>query len=99
MPSPYREPKGLYLLEAMSAGLPVVVPNHGALPDVVHATGGGLVAASAEPGAIADALFELWRDPQQAADFGRRGRAGVNRDFTVTRMAERVEAAYQEAVS
>ncbi len=99
VPSPYREPKGLYLLEAMSAGLPVVAPDHGALPDVVHATGGGLVAASAEPAAIADALLELWRDPQKAADLGRRGRASVSSDFTVTRMAERVEAVYREAVS
>ena len=99
VPSPYHEPKGLYLLEAMSAGLPVVAPAHGALPDVVHATGGGLVAASAEPAAIADALLELWRDPQKAADLGRRGRASVSSDFTVTRMAERVEAVYREAVS
>ena len=99
VPSPYREPKGLYLLEAMAAGLPVVAPAHGALPDVVHATGGGLLAASAEPAAIADALFELWLDPPKAADLGRRGRASVTRDFTVTRMAERVEAVYREAIS
>jgi glycosyltransferase involved in cell wall biosynthesis len=97
VPSPYREPKGLYLLEAMAAGLPVVAPSHGALPDVVHATGGGLLAASAEPAAIAETLFELWMDPKKAADLGRRGRASVSSDFTVTRMAERVEAVYREA--
>ncbi len=99
VPSPYREPKGLYLLEAMAAGVPVVAPAHGALPDLIHATGGGLVATSAEPAAIADALFELWMDPTRAADLGRRGRAKVTSDFTVIRMAERVEAVYREAVS
>jgi colanic acid biosynthesis glycosyl transferase WcaI len=76
-----------------------VAPAHGALPDLIHATGGGLVATSAEPAAIADALFELWMDPTRAADLGRRGRAKVTSDFTVIRMAERVEAVYREAVS
>jgi glycosyltransferase involved in cell wall biosynthesis len=98
VPSPYREPKGLYLLEAMAAGLPVVAPDHGALPAMLHATGGGLIAASAEPAAIADGLFELWRDPPKAADLGRRGRANVTSGFTVAGMAERVEAVYREAV-
>ena len=36
---------------------------------------------------------------RRRADLGRRGRASVSSDFTVTRMAERVEAVYREAVS
>jgi glycosyltransferase involved in cell wall biosynthesis len=96
--SPYREPKGLYLLEAMAAGVPVVAPNHGALPDLIEATGGGVLAASAEPGAVADALWELWQAPAHAAELGRLGRERVCADFTVSRMAERVEAVYQAAI-
>jgi glycosyltransferase involved in cell wall biosynthesis len=34
VPSPYREPKGLYLLEAMACGVPVVQPDHGAFPEI-----------------------------------------------------------------
>jgi glycosyltransferase involved in cell wall biosynthesis len=98
VPSPYREPKGLYLLEAMAAGVPVVAPNHGALPDLIEATGGGVLAASAEPGAVADALWELWQAPAHAAELGRLGRERVCADFTVSRMAERVEAVYQAAI-
>jgi glycosyltransferase involved in cell wall biosynthesis len=33
VPSGYHEPKGLYLLEAMASGIPVVQPNHGAFPE------------------------------------------------------------------
>ena len=46
VPSPYHEPKGLYLLEAMACGVPVVQPNHGAFPEIIERTGGGLLAQS-----------------------------------------------------
>src|SRR5262249_13068218 len=32
VPSNYREPKGLYVLESLAAGIPVVQPEHGAFP-------------------------------------------------------------------
>ena len=43
VPSGYHEPKGLYLLEAMACGVPVVQPNHGAFPEMIARTGGGLL--------------------------------------------------------
>ena len=36
VPSGYHEPKGLYLLEAMASGVPVVQPNHGAFPEMLR---------------------------------------------------------------
>ena len=44
VPSGYHEPKGLYLLEAMAAGVPVVQPNHGAFPEMLGRTGGGILS-------------------------------------------------------
>ena len=44
VPSPYHEPKGLYLLEAMACGVPVVQPNHGAFPELIARTGGGVLS-------------------------------------------------------
>ena len=99
VPSPYHEPKGLYLLEAMACGVPVVQPNHGAFPEMIQRTGGGLLAASDSGADIADALYDLWKDPARAAELGRRGAEGVRRHYTVTHMAERVLAIYQEAIS
>ena len=34
VPSPYAEPKGLYLLEALANGVPAVQPRHGAFPEM-----------------------------------------------------------------
>lgn len=99
VPSPYHEPKGLYLLEAMASGVPVVAPDHGALPELVAATGGGITAASASPDAIADALLRLWHDASAAAAHGARGFDAVRRDWTVERMAARMEDVYREVSS
>ena len=99
VPSPYHEPKGLYLLEAMACGVPVVQPNHGAFPEIIERTGGGLLAKSASGADVAGALYDLWEDPARAAEMGRRGADGVRRHYTVTHMAENVLRIYQEAVT
>ncbi len=43
VPTEYHEPKGIFVLEAWAAGLPVVQPAHGAFPEMLAATGGGRV--------------------------------------------------------
>ena len=99
VPSPYHEPKGLYLLEAMACGVPVVQPNHGAFPEMIERTGGGVLARSERGSDVADALYDLWRDPARAAELGRRGAEGVRRHYTVTQMAENVLKVYNEAAA
>jgi glycosyltransferase involved in cell wall biosynthesis len=97
VPSPYHEPKGLYLLEAMACAVPVVQPNHGAFPELLENTGGGLLSRSAAPADVADAIYELWNDPARARELGRRGAEGVRNHYTVTHMANAVLKAYQDA--
>ncbi|MCU0621806.1 MAG: glycosyltransferase family 4 protein [Gemmatimonadales bacterium] len=97
VPSPYHEPKGLYLLEAMAAGVPVVVPPHGAFPEIVRATGGGFGMRTGDADAVADALMSVWHHPDAAAACARNGYTAVRERFTLERMAECVEAVYGEA--
>ena len=98
VPSPYHEPKGLYLLEAMACGVPVAQPNHGAFPEIIERTGGGVLARSDSGADVADAIYDLWKDPTRAAEMGRRGADGVRRHYTVTHMAEKVLAIYREVI-
>jgi glycosyltransferase involved in cell wall biosynthesis len=96
VPSPYHEPKGLYLLEAMASGVPVVQPNHGAFPELLAKTGGGLLSASERPADVATTLMEIWRNPARAAACGRAGAEGVRRHYTITHMADAMLRVYGE---
>ncbi len=99
VPSPYHEPKGIYVLEAMACGVPVVQPNHGAFPELIERTGGGVLARSDSGADVADAIYGLWKEPEMAAAIGRRGADGVRRHHTATHMAERVLEIYRETIS
>lgn len=97
VPSPYHEPKGLYLLEAMAAGVPVVQPRHGAFPEIIGRTGGGALAASNAPSDLADELMRVWQEPDAAREMGRRGRDGVHAHYGIAHMADAMLAVYAEA--
>jgi glycosyltransferase involved in cell wall biosynthesis len=97
IPSGYHEPKGLPVLEAMGAGVPVVQPDHGAFPEMVQTAGGGLLARSEQPEDIADTLQKIWEHPSLAEELGRRGAAGVREHYGIGRMAARMMDVYREA--
>ena len=96
VPATYDEPKGMFLLEAMANGIPVVQPRRGAFPEIVTKTGGGLLVEPDDPDALADAILALWQDPRRAAALGAAGAAGVAEHYDVTRMAEAAEAVYRD---
>ncbi len=96
VPTTYREPKGLSVLEALAHGVPVVQPRHGAFPELIEATGGGLLVEPGSAAALATALLELVRDPERRRQLGRRGRAAVEGQFDSRRMAERTVAVYRQ---
>ena len=97
VPGAYHEPKGLYLLEAMACGVPAVQPNHGAFPEIIARTGGGVLAKSESGADVADAIYDLWKDPARAAALGRAGAEGVRKHYSVWHMAAGVLKAYQDA--
>jgi glycosyltransferase involved in cell wall biosynthesis len=64
---------------------------------MIERTGGGLLARSESGRDVADALYDVWKDPARAAELGRRGAEGVRKQYTVTHMAENVLRVYREA--
>jgi glycosyltransferase involved in cell wall biosynthesis len=87
VPTVYREPKGLYLLEAWANGVPVVQPRHGSFPELVEATGGGLLVDPDDPAALAAGLRRMLEDHEFRDRCGRAGEAAVRDRFTAPAMA------------
>lgn len=98
VPSVYRESKGLPILEALAHGIPVVVPDHGSLPEMIFATGGGLLVAPESVDGLTASLRRLIQDPDLRRRLGAAGREAVHRDWSDDRMAERLVGVYEGLV-
>lgn len=77
VPTVYREPKGLFVLESLAAGVPVVQPEHGAFPEVLNDLQGGLLVPPENPQALAEALRQLISNQSLRRELGERGRTNV----------------------
>ena len=87
---------GLPVLEAMSAGVPVVVSNRGALPEVVGTS--GVIVDPAQPDELATALASIIDDSDAAARWGTAGLERA-RSFSWATAAATLRVAYTEAVA
>ncbi len=99
VPTPYREPKGLFVLEALANGTPVVQPRHGAFPELVESTGGGILVDPGSPAALAEGLSRMMKDGEAREAMGRKGRAVVRRTYTDECMAGAMQDVYRQFVA
>ncbi len=88
VPTTYHEPKGLYILEAWANGVPVVQPRHGSFPELIEATGGGLLVEPENSAALAAGLLQMLGDHELRDRCGRAGEAAVRERFTAAAMAK-----------
>ena len=88
VPTVYHEPKGLFVLEALASGVPVVQPRHGAFPELLASTGGGLLVPPGDGEALASAWRRLLDDPTLRHQLAEDGRASVCQRHTAEAMAE-----------
>ncbi|HEY9172136.1 MAG TPA: glycosyltransferase family 4 protein [Verrucomicrobiae bacterium] len=95
VPALYGEAFGLYVIEALAAGVPVVQPRHGAFPEIVAATGGGVLCEPGDAKALASAMEELLVNPDGAGELGRAGQRAVFERFTAEVMARETLRVFQ----
>jgi glycosyltransferase involved in cell wall biosynthesis len=98
VPATYEESFGLYVLEALAAGVPVVETSRGGLPELVEATQGGVVVPPNDPAALAAALANLLENEPIRRNLAERGRANVRARFGAARMAADVAAVIASVV-
>jgi len=98
VPATYNEAFGLYVIEAMAAGVPVVQPDHCAFPELLEATGGGVLCPAGSVSGLAGAIEALLLDPARARSLGEAGSRAVAGKFNVETMALQAAALCAEAI-
>ena len=91
VPARVPEAFGLYVIEAMAAGVSVVLPDHGAFPEILEKTGGGITYSTTEPESLLPALGEQLRDPSGCSAMGKQGRVAVHEKFSNEGLARQLE--------
>jgi glycosyltransferase involved in cell wall biosynthesis len=99
LPTVYRESKGLSVLEALANAVPVALPEHGAFPEYLADTQGGVLFQPENPRAIADALRPLIVDRDLATRIGQRGQAAIHQRYHAGAMAQRTMDLYRAVVA
>lgn len=95
----WTEQFGRVLVEALSQRTPVVGSDSGEIPWVIETTGGGLVFPEGQPRRLAEALEALRHNPAWRAELGARGAEAVNRLFSVSAAADKLEALFAGALA
>jgi glycosyltransferase involved in cell wall biosynthesis len=88
VPATYDEPKGMFLLEAMACGVPLVQPRRGAFTEIIEKTGSGLLVESDDPQSLSDGIRRMLNEPTLAARLGESGFQKVRGYYSVTHMAD-----------
>lgn len=94
VPATYNEPKGMFVLEAMASGVPVVQPRRGAFVEIVEKTAGGLLVEPDNAESLAEGLYAFWRDRPAVAALGERAFHNVREHYSVGKSAERLLDVY-----
>ncbi|WP_286178217.1 glycosyltransferase family 4 protein [Rhodopirellula sp. JC639] len=88
VPTEYEDPKGLFVLESLAAGTPVVMPDHGAFGELVRSTGGGVLVPPDSIDALSAAIEELKADPNRRRELAEAGRRGVEQKHSIAAAAQ-----------
>jgi glycosyltransferase involved in cell wall biosynthesis len=79
---------GMYLLEAMAGGIPVVQPALGAFPEIVSISEGGIVYQPNTPEELCESLAALLSDPSKLNELSVNARKGVETKFDIHQHAK-----------
>jgi len=92
VPQRVGEAGGRYVKEALAWGVPVVQPASGVFPELIAATGGGLLFPPGDVDALTQQLARVLIEPQLAKSLAAQGRAAVAEMFSARRSAEQLES-------
>lgn len=98
MPS-IQEGLGLAIMEAMAAGKAIVATNVGGIKNLIKNNETGILVASSDSRALADAIIDLLKDSSKAKALGTCAQDFIKREFTLEKMISKTEALYKSLLN
>ena len=87
---------GLYLLESMASGVPVVQPNLGAFPEIVEKSKGGIIYKNNSVEELSQSLKSLLDNEEKLFQLSIDCRKGVEKEFNIHTQAENMIDIYNK---
>jgi glycosyltransferase involved in cell wall biosynthesis len=87
---------GIYLLEAMASGVPVIQPALGAFPEIIRISGGGVLYEPNDPAALTQALAATLSNPALLLKLSLAGIKGVETSFDIKSQASKMVTYYEQ---
>jgi glycosyltransferase involved in cell wall biosynthesis len=87
---------GLYQVEALASGVPLVQPDLGAFPEIIKASGGGVIYSPNTAEALAGKLKEVLSDPEKLVEMSIAGRKAVEDKFNCRKLTQKMIDIYQQ---
>lgn len=89
---------GLYVLEALASGVPVVEPAIGVFPELLEMTGGGVLYQDNTAAGLAAATEPLLLDADYAQKLGQKGRDAILEKFAIDQTAQKMIQIFERIV-
>ena len=98
VPTEFLEPKGLYAIEAMALGTPVVQPAHGCFPEMIESTGGGLLFQAGDIDDLQQKILQMVQNRDHRIALGKRGRKSIRENRSSEQMATELSALISRSI-
>lgn len=89
---------GLYQLEALASGVPLVQPELGAFPEIIQFTGGGVTYKPNTAFTLADTLTDVLQNQAKLESMSISGRKAVEQHFDCSKLSERMVDIYKTLI-
>jgi len=89
---------GIYLTEAMAAGVPVVQPRLGAFPEIIAVSGGGVVYDVNDGVSLSVALHMLINNDNLLDSLSKNARQSIEKQFNINELSAKLSMIYKETI-